>query len=70
MSNKTNLTLQMKDTVSGKTTVVIMGMREAQQLYLSLREMFGDYQRPNPELFIAPPKIELNLNQFRQPDNG
>lgn len=67
MANKTNLTLELKDQVSGKTTVVILGMQEAKQLYLAMREMFGDYQRPDPELFVTPPKIELDLSQFRQP---
>jgi len=68
LPNKTNLTLQLNDQVSGKTHVVVMGMAEAKQLYLSLREMFGDYQRPDPELFITPPKVELDLRQFRQPE--
>lgn len=68
LSNKTNLTLELKDQVSGKTTVAVLGMAEAKSLYLALREMFGDYQRPDPTLFVTPPKIELNLSQFRQPE--
>jgi len=71
MSNgKTNLTLQLNDTVSGQKTVVILSMHEAKQLYLALRELFGDYQRPDPELFITLPKIELNLKDLKQPTRG
>lgn len=68
MTNKTNLTLELKDAGTGKTTVAVMSMREAKTLYLALREMFGDYQQPNPELFVTPPAIELDLGDFRQPE--
>ncbi len=67
MAQKTNLTLEFKDQVSGKTTVTVLSMREAKSLYLALREMFGDYQTPDPELFITPPKCEINISDFPQP---
>jgi hypothetical protein len=67
MSRKTTLSLELKDQVSGKTTVVVLSMEEAKRLYLGLREMFGDYQRPDPELFITPPKIELAIGDRKQP---
>jgi len=68
MANKTNLTLELYDAVSGKTTVTVLSMIEAKRLYLGLKELFGDYQRPDPELFITPPNIKLNLGDFKQPD--
>jgi hypothetical protein len=67
LPNQANIELQMKDTVSGKTTVVMLAIHEAKALYLGLQEVFGDYQRPDPELFTTIPRLELDLNSFKAP---
>ncbi len=60
---KATITLGITDEDTGFTTKCRLSNNDARQLYLSFREIFGDYERQDAgqELFTSVPKCSVNV---------
>ena len=56
------ITLEVTDSITGRTTTIRQTPHDAKKLYLALRELFGDIQyKAQPGELITVPSVNLKV---------